>query len=86
MSVLLSQFVPPSPSFVEGHGNPLQCSCLENPMDRGTWQATVCGITKSWTQLKQLRHAHPFLGCAHMSVLYVCYLFALQIVSSVPFF
>ena len=32
-----------------GHGNPLQCSCLENPMDRGAWQTTVHRITKSWT-------------------------------------
>ena len=37
-----------------GHGNPLQYSCLENPMDRGAWQATVHGIVKSGTQLKQL--------------------------------
>ena len=37
-----------------GHGNPLQYSCLENPMDRGAWQATVYGVTESWTQLKQL--------------------------------
>ena len=29
-----------------GHGNPLQYSCLENPMDRGTWCATVRGVTK----------------------------------------
>ena len=35
-----------------GHGNPLQYSCLENPMDRGAWRATVHGVTKSWTQLK----------------------------------
>ena len=35
-----------------GHGNPLQYSCLENPMDRGAWGATVHGVTKSWTQLK----------------------------------
>ena len=35
-----------------GHGNPLQYSCLENPMDRGSWQAIVCRVTKSWTQLK----------------------------------
>ena len=35
----------------EGNGNPLQYSCLENPMDRGTWWATVHGVTKSWTQL-----------------------------------
>ena len=37
-----------------GHGNPLQYSCLENPMDTGTWQATVHGITQSWAQLKRL--------------------------------
>ena len=38
-----------------GQGNPLQYSCLENLMDRGTWQATVIhGVTKSWTRLKQL--------------------------------
>ena len=35
----------------EGNGNPLQCSCLENPTDRGAWLATVHGVTKSWTQL-----------------------------------
>ena len=37
-----------------GHGNPLQDSCLENPMDRGAQQATAHGVTESWTQLKQL--------------------------------
>ena len=35
----------------EGNGNPLQYSCLENPMDRGAWQAMAHGIAKSWTQL-----------------------------------
>ena len=35
----------------EGNGNPLQYSCLGNPMDRGAWQATVHGVTKSQTQL-----------------------------------
>ena len=34
------------------HGNPFQYSCLENPMDRGAWWATVHGVTKSQTQLK----------------------------------
>ena len=33
----------------EGNGHPLQYSCLENPMDRGAWQATVHGVAKSWT-------------------------------------
>ena len=37
-----------------GHGNPLQYSCLENPMDRGAWRATVHGVTQSQTQLKRL--------------------------------
>ena len=37
-----------------GHGNPLQYSCLENPMDRGAWRATVHRVTKGWTQLKWL--------------------------------
>ena len=35
----------------EGHGYPLQYSCLENPMDRGAWWATVCGVTNSQTLL-----------------------------------
>ena len=33
----------------EGNGNPRQCSCLGNPMDRGAWRATVHGVAKSWT-------------------------------------
>ena len=37
-----------------GHGNPLQYSCLENPIDRGAWQATVHRVAKSQTGLKQL--------------------------------
>ena len=40
-----------------GLGNPLQHSCLENPMDRGTWRATVCGVTKSRTRPKRLSTA-----------------------------
>ena len=36
-------------SLGEGNGNPLQYSCLGNPMDRGAWWATVHGVTKSWT-------------------------------------
>ena len=35
----------------EGNGNPLQYSRLENPMDRGAWQAAVLGVTKSWKRL-----------------------------------
>ena len=36
-----------------GHGNPLQYSCLESPMDEGAWQATVHRVVKSWTRLKR---------------------------------
>ena len=40
-------------SFIgEGNGNPLQCSCLENPRDRGAWWAAVYGVTQSRTRLK----------------------------------
>ena len=38
----------------EGNGNPLQCSCLENPRDRGGWWAAIYGVTQSWTRLKRL--------------------------------
>ena len=41
----------------EGHGNPLQYSCQENPMDRRAWQATVRGVAKSWTQLQLTQHS-----------------------------
>ena len=39
-------------TYGEGNGNPLQCSCLENPRDGGAWQATVYGVTQSRTRLK----------------------------------
>ena len=38
----------------EGHGNPLQCSCLENPRDGGAWWAAIYGVAHSRTQLKRL--------------------------------
>ena len=38
----------------EGNGNPLQCSCLENPRDGGAWWAAVYGVAQSQTSLKQL--------------------------------
>ena len=51
----------------KGHGNPLQFSCLENPMDRGDWWSTVHRVAKSWTQLKRLRsHRDPFGKAAHV--------------------
>ena len=41
----------------EGNGNPLQCSCLENPRDRGDWWAAVYGVAQSRTRLKRLAAA-----------------------------
>ena len=41
-------------SPVKGQSNPLQYSCLENPMDRGAWQAIVQRVAKSWIRLKGL--------------------------------
>ena len=48
----------------EGNGNPLWYSRLENPMDRGTWQATVHGVTKTWTQLSN-KAQHSVLCVPH---------------------
>ena len=42
----------------EGNGNPLQYSCLENPMDGRAWWATVHGVSKSWTRLRELTSPH----------------------------
>ena len=41
-----------------GNGNPLQCSCGNNPMDRGAWQATVHGAAKNQTELNARTHTH----------------------------
>ena len=45
----------------EGNGNPLQYSCLENPVDRGAWRAAVHRVSQSQTRLKQLR-MHACIG------------------------
>ena len=46
----------------EGNGNPLQCSCLENPRDRGVWWAAVYGVTQSRTRLKRLSSSSSSMG------------------------
>ena len=48
--------------FREGYGNPLQYSCLENPMDRGAWKAVVHGVANSQDTTEQ-RHFHFSLPC-----------------------
>ena len=49
----------------EGNGNPLQCSCLENPRDGGAWWAAVCGVAQSWTRLKRLSSSSSMLLSVH---------------------
>ena len=49
-----------------GHGNPLQYSCLENPMDRGAWRAMVHGVAKSQTRQKQLKQACTYQELAYL--------------------
>ena len=54
-----------------GHGNPLQYSCLENPMNREAWQAIVLGVTKSWMWLSTHTHVKgPELA---RSLFFLCY-------------
>ena len=50
-------------SCEEGNGNTLQYTCLEKPVERGAWWATVHGVTKSWTQLSNWVHTHTHLIC-----------------------
>ena len=45
----------------EGNGNPLQCSCLENPRVEGVWWAAVYGVAQSWTQMKRLSSSSSML-------------------------
>ena len=55
--------IPESEGFPGGgNGNPLQYSCLKNPMDRGAWWATIHRVAKSWIRLKDLAYTHtPFI-------------------------
>ena len=63
-----------------GHGNPLQCSGLGNPLSRETWWTTVHGVSKNWTLLKQLSmHARTYMNvCKCNDVLYI-YIYSVYI-------
>ena len=47
-------------SYIEGNGNPLQYSCLENPMDGGAWWAIIHGVARSWTRLSDFTFTFHF--------------------------
>ena len=49
----------------EGNGNPLQCSCLENPREGGAWWAAVCGVAQGRTRLKKLSSSSRAVILAH---------------------
>ena len=51
----------------EGNGNPLQCSCLDNPRDGGAWWAAIYEVAQSWTRLKRLGGASEVLNPLHAS-------------------
>ena len=70
----LTEFAPTIKTFREGNGNPLQYSCLENPMDGGAWWAAVHGVAKSRTRLSDFTftlhfHAVEKDMATHSSVL-----------------
>ena len=80
----------------EGNGKPFQYSCLENPLDRGAWRATVHEVTKSWTLLKWLSTQHNdyfwfFKKFCQMSFIMFClvdfsdcFLWCYWVCSSIP--
>ena len=54
--------------FGERTGNPLQCSCLENPRDWGAWWAAVYGLAQSWTRQKWLSSSSSMHGCESWTI------------------
>ena len=61
----ISDLQSPNPWSGEGNGNPLQYSCLENPMDGGAWWAAIYGVAKSQTQLQQLSSSNNLWSEIH---------------------
>ena len=56
----------------EGNGNPLQYYCLENPMNRGAWQATFRGVSKSWTRLSNFTSHRFHSGKSYVNFTHSC--------------
>ena len=65
-------WIPESGRSRGGHGNPLQYSCLENPMDRGAWQATIHRVSESdMTGVAQHGHSHAHINQGYRSKRYM---------------
>ena len=63
----------------EGKGNPLQCSCLENPRDWGAWWAAVYGVAQSWTRLKRLSSSSSRIYMSNYQIR-VCAVYCMSII------
>ena len=70
----------------EGNGNPLQCSCLENPMDGGAWQATVHGVAESDTTERLHFHFHTKIGMVQRRLAWPLHKYDMQICEIVHIF
>ena len=70
-------------SAKEGKGNPLQYSCLENPMDRGVWWAAVHEVAQSRTRLKQVSSSS---GCSYILILQFLFLYKMMSVMNRSFY
>ena len=57
------------PCIGERNGNPLQCSCLENPRDGGAWWAAVYGVAQSWTRLKRLSSKENYSAIKNFEIM-----------------
>ena len=68
----------------DGNGNPLQCSCLENPRDRGALWAAVYGVAQSWTRLKRLSSSRNVLDRTPTKGQDLCTCFISCILTSIP--
>ena len=71
--------IPGSGRSPEENGNPLQYSCLENPMDRGAWLATVHGVAKSWTRLSDFTIYLSISNCNSMTLVSLVSLFCTSV-------
>ena len=63
----------------EGNGNPLQCSCLENPKDGGAWWVAVCGVAQSRTLLKRLSSSSSSSRYTFKNISWTCSLSLLDL-------
>ena len=68
----------------EGNGNPLQCSCLENPRDGGAWWAAIYGVAQSQTQLKRLSSIGCLSIIPSLGLIHVVQLFKMDLPETAP--